>query len=172
MKRTFLIIIIFVFMLSGCSTDYIENIDSFIIKFNEYAKEKIDKNSMILSENKESISYYYMFENESVIEIENELKNMHIKSVSLTAEKYSENFKNRAQAVLKSLSEYDFENAEALTDNLFSDTKKEYANEMHTLKYITINYTKTSVGLKFTVTYNEEVPVITTVTPETMKEFS
>ena len=96
---------------------------------------------------------------------------MRIKSISLTSDKFSNDFYETSYRILSSMSEYGIDESKKYVKDLMKEKKKEYANEMHTLNNITLFYVKTESGQKFTVTYNEEIPTETTSIPETAKEY-
>lgn len=159
-------------MMTSCARSNILNIDTFCDKFNESCREQIARTDFMTADKGEDIVSYYNFADNTLMCITSDKNTMNIKNLSVTAASYSDSFEGICEATAASVSEYDKENALNFVNELFSYNEKEYANEMHTLKYITIIYTKTSSGCRLNVSYNEEIPTETTTVPETAEEYS
>ena len=159
-------------MISSCARVNILNIDTFCDKFSESCQEQIARTDFMTADTGEDIVSYYTFADNTLMCITSDKDTMNIKNLSVTSATNSDSFKTICEATAASVSEYDKENALNLVNELFSDNEKEYANEMHTLKYITIIYTKTSSGRRLNVSYNEEIPTETTTVPETAEEYT
>lgn len=159
---------------TACASSRIRNIDTFCDSFNlKNESLKISRNDFI-TEEKESVLHSYLLTDDKIlIEILSDKNSMNIKRVNITAEKNDKKFLNIAVSAVKSLTdEIDNEETEKFINDLIANKEKEYANEMHTLEYVTLFYTKTASGHRFSISYNEEIPTETTTTPETEKEYS
>lgn len=159
-------------MMTSCARSHILNIDTFCNKFNESCQEQIARTDFVTADTGEDITSYYAFTDNILLSIISDKNTMNIKNVSVTAVSFSDRFKDICEAVAAVVSEYDKEDALNVVNELFSDNEKEYANEMHTLKFITIIYTKTSSGCRLNESYNEEIPTETTTVPETAEEYN
>lgn len=172
MKKSLLILIITsVIFLTSCSTGYIMNIDSFCERYNKLSKEKLERINFMSAESGGSLSSYYVIDNNILINVSSDKSSMNIKSISVTTPDYSKKYYDVIKNTTLALYDEEKDNTLKCIDEVMKDKEKEYANEMHTLKYITLIYTKTKSGHRFEIRYNEEIPTETTVVPETAKQF-
>ena len=167
MKRILLIITLFsVLFLNACSESHILNIDSFIEIFNLESDYKISKAENKSIEQKDSIVSFIIFSDNITMTIKRNKETLNIMSISISSEKANDVFENIILSTIKSLDAANEDSIEAVNE-LLSYKNKEYANEMRTQKFISLFYTKTSVGNQFLITFNEEIETDSTVIPET-----
>lgn len=157
----------------GCVSEHILNIDSFCERYNMASQDStLDRQSFVSTDNGDSVSSYTVLDGDILISIVSDSDSMNIKSVSVTCEKKPPQYYKTVKCVLSAISSAYGKNDEKYADEIMKDKEKEYANEMHTLEYISLYYTKTKSGQRFSVTYNEEITTQTTSQPETAVEYT
>lgn len=159
-------------LLTGCSEYNIRNIDLFIEKYNSLSNDALARKLFISEEAESTIEYHCLLPDKTIMTISTDIESTNIKSVSITGAEITNELCAHFKPILYSVCPTDADEALRLTDLFLESNKKEYANEMHTLKNISLYFTLTSNGVNFTVSYNEEIPAVTTVTPETAEEYS
>lgn len=161
------------FLFTGCASDDLKNIDSFCDSFNLISEDKINRCDFLTEYDSDGELNMYCIPIENIlINACVDEKTMNIKSVSVTAEKFSDKYFDIIVNIISVIGCTDRETAAEYADKVFSDKEKEYANNMHTLEFISLFYTKTLSGQRFCISYNEMVPSESTVVPETAVEYT
>lgn len=168
MKKVILLfIIIAIIGFSGCSENNIMNINSFTEKFNNISDYNINTTDYVSVKKNSYIFSYYFFSNDAVFCIEHSDESGLIKSVSLSCKSFNDEFLKLSTDIVCSIDKSYYEDAIELLES----NKKEYANQSHTRKNLSLYFTKTTAGCLFTVSYNEIEPYQTTVCPETAANY-
>lgn len=166
-KCYFLLLFVLLIGFTACSENYNLNINTFTERFNKISEHEIERTDFVSTKENNKIFYYYVFDNNSVLCLERDENCDLINSVSLSCKSFNNDFRELAIEIITAIDNNYINEAEKLLEN----NKKEYANESHTRKNLSLYFTKTTAGCHFTVSYNEIEPYQTTVCPETAENY-